>query len=392
MLPHRATRSALVLGSVCLAVTACGSTDAADPSTPSTGALSIGAVDLSDVCPSNVVIQTDWNPESEMGGLYGLLGPDATIDADAKVVRGPLFASGEWTGVDVEIRSGGPAIGFTGVPAQMYTDKDILLGWVNTDEAIASSAKMPTTAVMASFEKAPWMIMWDPETYPDVKTIADLGATGAKVRYFDGATWMDYLVGAGILDEAQIDGSYDGTPGNFVAAGGADGQQGFATVEPYVYENELDEWAKPVAYQLIADAGYPLYAVALSARTEDVTAEADCLKKLVPVVQQSTVDFFADPDDTNALITEAVEKFATGWVYPAGQAEHSTVKQLELGLVSNGDNATLGDFDEARVQKILDLAGPIVTANGTGPADGLTATDLFTNEFLDTTIGLPDSE
>ena len=52
-------------------------------------------------------------------------------------MRGPLFAGDEWTGVDVEIRSGGPAIGFQGVPAQMYTDKDILLGWVNTDEAIA---------------------------------------------------------------------------------------------------------------------------------------------------------------------------------------------------------------------------------------------------------------
>ena len=390
MKPYRATRSALVVGAVCLAATACASSDAATPSSSET--LSIGAVDLSGVCPSNVVIQTDWNPESEMGGLYGLAGPGATIDADKKVVRGPLFAGGEWTGVDVEIRSGGPAIGFQGVPAQMYTDKDILLGWVNTDEAIANSAKMPTTAVLASFEKAPWMVMWDPATYPDVETIAELGATGAKVRYFDGATWMDYLVGAGILDESQIDGSYDGTPGNFIAAGGKDAQQGFATVEPFVYENELDQWAKPVAYQLIADAGYPLYAVALSARTADVTAEADCLKKLVPVVQQSTVDFFADPDATNALITEAVEKFATGWVYPTAQAEHSTSKQLELGLVSNGSNATLGDFDEARVQTIFDLASPIVAANGTAPADGLEAADLYTNDFLDTTIGLPDSE
>jgi hypothetical protein len=391
MLPHRATRTALAVGAVCMAATACGSSEAAEPES-SSATLAIGAVDLSGVCPANVVIQTDWNPESEMGGLYGLAGPGATIDADKKVVSGPLFASGEWTGVDVEIRSGGPAIGFTGVPAQMYTDKDILLGWVNTDEAIANSAKMPTTAVLASFEKAPWMIMWDPETYPEVQTIADLGETGAKVRYFDGATWMDYLVGAGILDEAQIDGSYDGSPGNFIAANGADAQQGFATVEPYVYENELDQWAKPVDYQLIADAGYPLYAVALSARTEDVTAQAACLEKLVPIVQQSTVDFFAEPEATNALITEAVEQFATGWVYPIGQAEHSTVKQLELGLVSNGDNDTFGDFDEARVQTIFDLASPIVTANGTAPAEGLTAADLYTNDFLDTTIGLPDSE
>lgn len=387
---HRTALSALVAGSVCLTAAACAGSD--EEAAPSPGELAIGSVDLSGVCPGTVVIQTDWNPESEMGGLYGLLGPDAEIDADKKVVRGPLYASGEWTGVDVEIRSGGPAIGFQGVPAQMYSDKDILLGWVNTDEAIANSAELPTTAVMASFEKAPWMVMWDPETYPDVETLADLGKTDAKVRYFDGATWMDYLVGAGILDEAQIDGSYDGTPGNFIAAGGADAQQGFATVEPYVYENDLDQWGRPVAFQLIADTGYPLYAVALSARTEDVAAEADCLEKLVPVVQQSTVDFFADPDATNALIVDAVQQFATGWVYSEELTKHSTREQIALGLVSNGDDATLGDFDEARVQEIFDIAAPLVTAAGSTPADGLEASDLYTNEFLDDSIGLPDSE
>ncbi len=390
MKSHRVTLSALVLGAVCLSVAACGSSD--DAASAAHDKLTIGSVDLSDVCPKNVVIQTDWNPESEMGGLYGLLGPDATIDADKKVVSGPLYSQGEWTGVDVEIRSGGPAIGFQPVPAQMYSDKDIMLGWVNTDEAIANSAKMPTTAVMASFEKAPWMIMWDPETYPDVKSIADLGKTDAKVRYFDGATWMDYLVGAGILRQDQIDGSYDGTPGNFIAAGGKDAQQGFATVEPYTYEHDLDQWGKPVDFQLIADTGYPLYAVALSVRTEDVTAQSACLKKLVPVVQQSTVDFFADPDATNDLIVEAVQKFATGWVYSKELTEHSTEEQLALGLVSNGDNKTLGDFDEARVQKVLDIAAPSVAKAGNAPADGLTASDLFTNEFLDTTIGLPDSK
>jgi hypothetical protein len=248
---------------------------------------------------------------------------------------------------------------------------------------------MPTTAVYASFEKAPWMIMWDPETYPDADEIADLGATDATVRYFDGATWMDYLVGAGVLRADQIDGSYDGTPGNFIAAGGKDAQQGFATVEPFVYENSLDAWGKPVNFQLIADTGYPLYAVALSVRTGDLEAQADCLSKLVPVVQQSTVDFFANPDPVNALIVDAVEQFATGWVYPEDLTKHSTTEQLALGLVSNGSNDTIGDFEEARVQQILDIVTPIFAEKGIEAKDGITAADLFTNDFLDTTIGLP---
>ncbi|WP_456825137.1 ABC transporter substrate-binding protein [Cellulomonas sp. P5_E12] len=371
-----------------LSVASCaGDTPAASGATSTDAA--IGAVDLSDVCPATVVIQTDWNPQAEQGGLYQLLGPNPTIDADAKVVRGPLYASGEYTGVDVEVRAGGPAIGFTPVPSQMYSDKDVLLGWVNTDEAVQNSVAMPTTAVLATFEKAPWMIMWDPATYPDVQTIKDLSSTDATVRYFAGATWMEYLTGSGQLREDQVDGSYDGTPANFVAAQGKDAQQGFATDEPYVYQNELPSWGKPVDYQLIADTGYPLYAVALSVRTEDVAAQADCLKKLIPVVQQATVDYFADPTTANALVVEAVEKFNTGWVYDAGQAADGTTQQIDLGIVANGPDGTLGSFEEARVQTILDIASPILTKDGTAPAEGLTAKDLFTNEFLDPSIALP---
>ncbi|WP_425825819.1 hypothetical protein [Streptomyces fractus] len=366
---------------------ACGPGGGAAASADHTG-LTIGSLDLSSDCPKKVVVQTDWNPQAEQGGLYRLLGPHPTIDADAKQVRGPLFAHGKWTGVDVEIRAGGPAIGNQPVPTQMYTDPDILLGWVNTDEAVQNSAHRPITQVFATFEKAPWMIMWDPKTYPKVKTIADLGRTNAKVRYFEGATWMDYLVGKGLLHRGQTDGGYDGSPGAFLAAGGKDAQQGFATVEPYLYAHDLDNWHRPVAHQLIHDTGYPLYAVALSVRSADVSKQSACLSKLIPVVQRATADYFADPTPTNKLIGKAVDAFDNGWVYTPGQAAYSAKQQLKEGLVSDGDNATLGDFDQARVQKILDITTPILKRNGAAPAAGLKATDLFTNKFLDPGIGL----
>ncbi|MDT0551310.1 hypothetical protein RND15_53040, partial [Streptomyces sp. DSM 41529] len=139
------------------------------------------------------------------------------------------------------------------------TDPTITLGYVSTDEAVRLSASMPTTAVFAPLDKSPQIIMWDPASWPEVHSIADLGKTGAVVRYFGGATYMDYLVSAGLLHKEQIDGGYDGTPGNWVAAGGRDAQQGYAGVEPYVYQHELDSWAKPVAYQLIHDTGYAIY-------------------------------------------------------------------------------------------------------------------------------------
>ena len=72
------------------------------------------AVDLSAVCPDPLVIQTDWFPEAEHGALYEMVGENPTIDADAKIVSGPLVAhGGAETGINIEVRTGGPAIGFT---------------------------------------------------------------------------------------------------------------------------------------------------------------------------------------------------------------------------------------------------------------------------------------
>ncbi|PPF63413.1 nitrate ABC transporter substrate-binding protein [Clavibacter michiganensis] len=384
----RSLMAAGLLASTALVLTGC-SAGATDTATDASKDLKIGSVDLAAAgCPATVTIQTDWNPEAEHGHLYSMFGDDAVVDAGNKSVSGPLYSKGEYTGVNLEVRSGGPAIGFQTVTSQMYTDDSITLGYSNTDEAIQLSADMPTTAVFAPLEINPQMIMWDPKTYPDVKTIAELAKAGAVIKYFGGAAYMEYLKGAGIVPEAQADGGYDGTPANFVTAQGKDAQQGFASAEPYVYENEVDAWKKPVAYQLIHDAGYPIYAAAVSVRSADLEKLSPCLTKLVPVLQQAEVDYFADPAATNKLILDLVDQFDTGWVYDEGVADYSVDTMKKLGLVSNGDNAYIGDFDEARIQKVLDIDTPIFTKLGTPPADGLKTSDLFTNEFIDQTIGL----
>ena len=95
------------------------------------------------MCPDKVVIQTDWYQEAEYGHLYQLLGPGYTIDKKKNTLSGPLVASGQDTGVTVEIRAGGPAIGFQTVSAQMYADKSITIGQVNTDEAVAARRASP---------------------------------------------------------------------------------------------------------------------------------------------------------------------------------------------------------------------------------------------------------
>jgi hypothetical protein len=347
-------------------------------------------VSLAGVCPETVVIQTDWNPEAEHGWLYEMIGDDANIDAGSGSVSGALVTSGgAETGVQIEIRSGGPLIGFQTVTSQMYQDDSILLGFVYTDEGIQNSAEFPTVAVMSGMEKNPQMIMWDPATYPDITSIADIGEAGVLVRYFGGAAYMDYFTQTGILSESQVDGSYDGTPAGFLADQGESAQQGFGSAEPYVYQNEVADWeGKPVAYDYINDAGWENYGESIAVRADALEENSACLELLIPLIQQSTVDYVNDPAETNALIIETVNAFDNGWVYNEDVAAYAVDTMKADGLLGNGPDGTIGNFDLDRVTGLIALAIPVYESLGQTPKEGLTAEDVVTNQFIDESIGL----
>jgi hypothetical protein len=371
-----------------LALSACagGTTSSSSAAPKATGA----AINLASVCPSTIVMQTDWNPEADHGHLYQMLGPNPTIDANDKTVTGDLMANGKSTGVKLQINSGGPAIGYSSVSQQMYKDKSIYMGYVSTDEALQDSVKLPTKAVFAETNISPQMVMWDPATYPNVTTIKELTAalTPGKhvIRYFNGAAYMTYMEGAGYVTKAVLDGSYDGTPAKFVAAKGADAQQGFATAEPYIYGKELSSWDKPVKFQLVYDTGYPIYPEAMSVRTADLTKDAPCLKKLVPIMQQADIDYIKNPTSTNTLITSLVTAYNNGWVYDDAVAKYAVAEMKKLKLIGNGPDGYLGEMTDARVQKIIDVDTPIFTSSGAAPKSGITPADLYTNEFLSKSI------
>ncbi|WP_430869044.1 ABC transporter substrate-binding protein [Demequina aurantiaca] len=377
-----------------LTLAAC-STDAepeasASASASSTTSAMAGAVDLSGVCPADIKIQTDWNPEMEHGHLYSMLGSEYTVDSNNKSVTGPLIASGADTGVDITVLSGGPAVGYAQPNTQLYSDESIFMAYVGTDESIAHSADLPTVAVFQPLEKDPQMIMWDPETYPDVTSIADLGAEDVTVRVFPGGVYIDYFVGTGVLSDSQVDTTYDGTPAVFVAEDGAISQQGFASAEPYIYANEVEAWAKPVGYELINDAGYPKYAASMSVLPETVTEYADCLELLVPIMQQAEVDYYDGTlqASVEALVLELVDAFDTGWVYSADVAEFSFDTMIADGIASDGPDGILGTHDAERVASLFDIVLPIYAEQGIEVAEGLTPEDLYTNEFIDESISL----
>ena len=401
---HRFSSSLLALAVAGgLALTACGSdtktlsTTPADGSTVDTATVTSDSaapaadVSLAGICPDEIKVQTDWWPEAEHGFLYNMIGAGFTSDAAGYKVTGPLMAGSVDTGLKLTVLSGGGAAGFQSDTQLMYADKSILLGFVYTDEAIQNSEKFPTVAIESGYEKNPQMIMWDPATYPDVTGIKDIGTQKINVRYFGGAAYMDFLTSTGILSKDQVDGSYQGDPSLFVADEGKAAQQGFGSAEPYAYEKEIKDWLKPVKYEYINDVGWKNYAESIATLPENITKYGDCFKKLVPIIQQSAVDYITDPTNGNAVLLDAVKKFGdagSGWVYSEGTAAYAVDTIKKDGLVANGTDGVMGSFDTARVDDLIAKAIPVYTAQDSPPKAGLKAADIVTNDFIDANIHL----
>ena len=336
-----------------------------------------------DSCPDPIIIQTDWFPESEYGATYELFGGGTyLIDNENRSVAGTLHDGEVDTGIGLEVRTGGPAIGFTPVASHMYTDTSITLGYANTEGQITRFNSAPLLSVVAPLERNPQMIMWDPDTYPDVESIADLGERDITISVFGPEVFSEVFIAQGIWSAGQVDPSYDGSPANFIASQGSIAQQGFASAEPFNYRNTYEEWGKDVKYQLLHDAGFPVYSQTLAIRSDDKVSLDACLKDLVPIIQRAVVNFSFNPDSTNALIVDVVESFNSFWVYGEEIADYSVKTQSELGLVGNGTNDVVGDMDQNRVQEVIDLMDEAgIDTNEIGPSD------IFTNEYIDESIG-----
>ncbi|QYN34349.1 ABC transporter substrate-binding protein [Pseudonocardia sp. DSM 110487] len=377
----RAASLALPLAAA-LALAACSGGETVPAAGPAASAAPPGGpLDLTGACPATVVMQQDWQPEAEHGGMYSLVGPDRVIDTDAKHVRGSLVAQGVDTGVDIEIRPGGPNVGFQPVPAVMALDDSIVLGTVNSDAAIAAAAGQPTVAVVSQLTTSPLMLMWDPASHPGAQTLRDVAASGVPVLTSDPVITA-LLVEQGIITSAQVDTSYEGTPARFVSEPRIL-QQGFATAEPYLYEREIREWGRPVGYQKLADLGYSVYPSPPSVRADRLEQLRPCLQKLVPIMQRAQIDYLTEPGPTNALIVELTEAYQTGWTYSSGVADYAVRTMREQGLVTDDPaSGVFGQFDPARMQQVADTFGSILRSQGT-ITDVPDAAGLYTNEFID---------
>ena len=349
---------------------------------PSPAAAAAAPVSLKGVCPDTVVFQTNWWPEPDQGLLYQLIAPNGTIDTNRNTYSGALGQ----TGVNVEIRAGGPAVGFQNATAQLYQDDTILLGMVSTDEQVGASASQPTKAVLAWYVKNPLILFWGNPDW-NFTSAADIGNAGATVLAFSGAAYLDVLQHRGDLHKDQIDTSYSGDPSRFVAADGNIVSQGFVTGEPYIYEHEVNGWKKPVKF-LLLDKEVPNYQNTLAIRADKLDANRACLQRLVPLLQKASIDYLKNPGPVNAVLTDFTSRIRGGTQITAAAAADAVQKMTSLGIVGNGPDGVFGAYDLNAVQTMIDDYGPVYAARGKAPKPNLSPADLVSNEFVDKSIKL----
>jgi len=372
--------SAIALGISISLLGACGGSDAATTEASSETAAPATDVSLADVCPATIVIQTDWFPESEHGGLYQLMGDDAVASKDTGAAVGSLMVNGQPTGVNLEIRAGGPFLE-SPVVTEMYQDNAITFGYVGTDVAITRYTDAPTLAVFNALNINPQVLLWDATKHPEAKTIADAAQTIKTFYVYGDPAWMRYFEAQGLIQKDQVDSNYKG---NLLLSTEDAAHQGFATSEPYKYAN-LESGAITTGYQLIHDAGWNSYAQNLAIRKDRLEELRPCLEKIVPIFQQAQLDYIADPTRANAIILTTVATYDSWWTQSEGDVANGAASQKDMGIVGNGETPTFGDLEEARVNDFIAKATPILREQGLEIAD-IAAGDITDNSFLDTSI------
>lgn len=348
---------------------------------------------LADVCPSPFIIQKDWLAQAEQGPLYQLIG------SGGEMTSGQYTGQLGSTGIDLTILEGGGGLGMgdgeTAYSAlYMGNSKAGVtphLGYQELDNAFIFSKRFPVVGVMAPLDIAPTVLLWDKATYPDgFKSIADLKtfAESGKGKIYVSTTKRTfglYLVEQGVPADVFVEG-YRGDGENFVTNNGTWLNQGFVTSEVYKFEHGSN-WGKPIGYLNMNDLGYRNYTGMLSVATARMEELAPCLAKLVPLLQQATADYARDPAEANKVIVDfnTAGHAASWWKTAPELMAYAAKTMVDTGIIGNGPNATIGDFDMDRVAEMLKLVKPRFDER----ADPDVKPDqVVTNRFIDPSIGL----
>lgn len=341
-------------------------------------------------CPPQIQIQTDDLPRVEWGFLYSLLDQDELrIGPDS--VTAPLLIDGRDSGSRLRIYVGDPDDGVA-ANVDLYDDERVLLGAVDTDVAIRDAVRYPTVGVFAPLLRDPRIAYWDSRVYPGVPTVQAMGRQampdGSALVPFattPGDPFIDFALGDEILTAEQIVTEPAPTVAGWIEAHGIPLQVGDLLTAPYEFDL-LDDAAGAFAFQQLDEAGYQRDHGVLSARPEALVHHADCLRVLVPVLQQALADYLDRPERTNELLVELSAEFGDD-SYDAEKAAAAFAILDGERIAGNGPDGTIGDIDLGRVRDLFEEAVPAWRRADVSIPTHVEPDDIVTNRFIDTTIG-----
>ena len=255
---------------------------------------------LADVCPDRIVVQVSGLPTPRLGPLYTLLASGAEIAADGRSVSGPLRRPGQAAeDVTLEIRTGGPSIGF--VPAIDVGADDPSVHLVTTSTAdLSRRVESEAAAVVALAELNDRMIMWSAAAHPDVTDLDALGTSGIEIRHVTAEPFVEFLVASGVLDPDQLVSGGSDAIAAFVTEAGTIARQGDAVTDPPLFA-ELAEWNDPLTVGEASSRGW-LDVEPVLATLDDGRLDAGCLDQLVPAIQAAIPAYDAEPSAVNELM------------------------------------------------------------------------------------------
>jgi hypothetical protein len=95
-----------------------------------------------------------------------------------------------------------------------------------------------------------------------------------------------------------------------------------------------------------------------------------------------------DPEPTNVALLRIAQTLGDGPPITAAGNANAVKAMRDLGLVGNGPDSTIGNFDAARVDRTIAQLRPIFEARHVHVPDKLSAADIVTNDFIDPSLHL----
>ena len=293
---------------------------------------------------SSVVVQLNWYPESEHGGLYQGLAAGAYAEA----------------GLKVEIQPGGRA---TPVGPELELGR-AQFAIANADDVVMYRAEgIDVVAVLAAMQNHPRCILARKDS--GVESFDDL--SGKTFQRQAGRAFVEFLRSKGILEGVQ-EVPYHGSIASMVA----DAEiviQGYSCSEPLLAQQQGID----VNTLMVSDLGFNPYSSVLVTTGKLIRENPDLVQTFVDVTRQGWQAYLTDSTKGNELILSANEQGMT-----AEALEFGATAMRELAMPDGGEIDSVGKMTDERWQTLYQQ---LVELELVDPSK-VKAEECFTLQFL----------